>query len=250
MLTQSILITGCNKGIGLELICQLAQHPERPQYIFATCRNPDEATDLREIATSHEDVYVLQLDVTDHNSFARIRDDVSKVVGSAGLNVLFNNAGAFVSNSSVETLDPKQMMHAYNVNAIAPAMLTKALLPLLRQASARQSSGSKMSLSRAAVLNMSSLTGSFADNRSGGMYPSRMARAATNMLTKNLSIELKKDCILAVALNPGWVKTDQGGSNAPWTADYSVGKFLEFLPLLNEEHSGNLYWCDGRLVPW
>ena len=250
MLTQSILITGCNKGIGLELVRQLAQHKERPHFIFATCRNPESATELNQIAKSCENVHIFQLDVTDYKSFAHVRDEVSKVVGDLGLNVLFNNAGTSFPDHTVESLNPEQLMKAYQVNAIGPAMMAQTFLPLLRQASARRTEESCMSIKRAAILNMTALTGSLSDNGSGGLYPSRMSRAGTHMLTKNLSIELNKDGILAVALHPGWVKTDQGGPNAKWEVDFCVSKFMELLPNLNAEHSGNVYWCDGRLISW
>ena len=137
MLTRSILITGSNRGIGLELVRQFAQHPEAPEFIFAACRNPHTATELNDLAKTHPNVVVMEMDVTKYDTFDVAKQLVQEKVGERGLNVLFHNAGLLPRDRSIEDVDPENMRRAYEVNAIAPGMLAKAFLPLLRQASAQ-----------------------------------------------------------------------------------------------------------------
>lgn len=107
-----------------------------------------------------------------------------------------------------------------------------------------------MGIQRAAILNMSSVLGSIADNEQGGLYAYRTSKAALNAATKSLSRDLSPDGILCVALHPGWVRTGLGGSNAPLDVETSVDQLWETIIHLNEEHNGGFYQYDGKKLPW
>lgn len=97
---------------------------------------------------------------------------------------------------------------------------------------------------------MSSLLGSIQDNAQGGLYAYRMSKVALNMATKSMSIDLKDDKILCVAMHPGWVKTDMGGSHAPLTVENSCKKMVETILGLNETHNGGFIQYDGKTMAW
>jgi len=245
MFSKSVLVTGTNRGVGLELVHQLA---DKCEHVFAACRNPSEANALNEISQQHTNVVVMQIDVTKEEDIAACVSSISQTVGETGLSCLINNAGQIHRGNLVETT-AEDMRRLYAVNVIGPAMIAKACLPLLRKASS-VCGGSDMSVSRAAILNISSKVGSIADNSSGGKYAYRMSKAALNMFTKNLSIELKPDGILAVNIHPGWVQTDMGGANATTSAEQSVAGILSVASSFSETHNGGFYGWNGENIPW
>ncbi|XP_066253434.1 C-signal isoform X2 [Euwallacea similis] len=233
---KSILITGCNRGLGLGLVKQIVKATNQPQKVIATCRDVDKALDLCEIASQHKNLHILQL-------------DVGHIVGKEGLNVLFNNAGYSPKSTRINFVKADQLAETFAVNTIGPIMLTKALLPLLKQAvtiNEKESIGSR----RAAVINMSSMLGSIALNNDGGLYPYRCSKAAINMATKSLSVDLKSDGILITCVHPGWVKTDMGGSNAPMDIETSSSSLVKFITNLTEKHNGRFFQWDGKELQW
>lgn len=105
-------------------------------------------------------------------------------------------------------------------------------------------------MKRAAIINMSSILGSIDANVEGGIYGYRMSKSAINAATKSMAIDFKREKILCVALHPGWVKTDMGGSNAPMAIEESCQKMIETVFQLNESHNGGFYQYDGKRLPW
>ncbi|XP_054290185.1 C-factor-like [Macrosteles quadrilineatus] len=246
---KSVLITGCNRGIGLGLVKNLLSD-NSVKHIIATCRDPNQATNLQEaVKTTPGKVHVLQLDLKDFNSHDRIAKEVSSIVGDAGLNVLINNAGISTKFTRVNLVKAEQMIENLTVNTVAPLMLTKALIPLLKQASAANSS-QPLGSARAAVVNISSILGSIAENNQGGFYPYRTSKAALNAVTRSLSFDLKPDNILAVSIHPGWVKTDMGGPQAPLALDTAIPALVQLLKELGPQHNGGFYQYDGKQLPW
>ncbi|XP_049786928.1 C-factor [Schistocerca cancellata] len=245
---KSILITGCNRGLGLGLVNKLVQRNSLKNLI-ATCRNPQTAKDLNEIASCHKNVHILKFDVKDFNSYGEFSKSVADIVGEEGLNVLINNAGVSSKFTRVNLVKYEQMMENFTVNTVAPLMLTKALLPLLKQA-AQKNSAETFGVKKAAVINMSSVLGSIADNKQGGFYPYRSSKAALNAITRSLCFDLAADNILVVSMHPGWVKTDMGGTNAPLTVEQSVGNIVETLLKLDKSHNGCFIQYDGKQLPW
>jgi len=249
MLARSILITGCNRGLGLELVRQLIPQTEN---LIATCRNLENASDLRELADENENLKLLPLDVRDHNCFADFTEEISSMIGSEGLNLFINNAGVSPKSTRINFVTPQQMEETFLVNCISPLMLTKALLPLLKQAAASDPD-ENFRIPHAAVVNISSILGSLTSNegeRSGGLYPYRCSKAALNMVTRSLSSDLAAHNITVVSMHPGWVRTDMGGPNAPLSANESIETMIATLQELRPEHSGHFFNYDGEPLPW
>jgi NAD(P)-dependent dehydrogenase (short-subunit alcohol dehydrogenase family) len=246
---KSILVTGCNRGIGLGLIRRLVKHPNPPAHVIATCRSVEKAKELQQIATQHNNVHLLELDVRDYDRYEEFSKKVKEIVKEDGLNILFNNAGVSSKFTRIQLVKSEQMLEAFKVNTIGPIMLTKALLPLLKQAANNNSEG-PLGAQKAVVINTTSVLGSIALNNDGGFFPYRCSKAALNMATKSLSVDLLKDQILVTCVHPGWVKTDMGGSNAPLDVDTSVTGIIELIRNLNETHNGGFYQFDGQRLDW
>lgn len=245
----SLFITGANRGIGLEFVKQLTRLPQPPKHIFATCRNPNEAKDLQQLASEHNCVHVVKLDVTETSEYPGLVKTVETALNGEGLNVLINNAGVG-GRIQLNDVTGDQMMEYYRVNAVAPLLLVQAFLPLLKKAASTAADGSGLSCSRAAVVNISTKVASIDDNKSGGGYPYRASKVALNIITKSLSVDLKADGILAVVLHPGWVQTKMGGPNALISTETSVAGLLGTMEGLNEEASGSFFNYDGTVIPW
>ncbi|GFV49589.1 c-factor [Trichonephila clavipes] len=248
MKISSVLITGANRGIGLEFVKQFLDLPSAPNFIFATCRDPSKAEDLQKIAKSNPNVRILQLDVRENENFVEIKKQVEQEVGETGLNLLLNNAG-MLHRHSLEDVTMSAMMENFEVNTVSPLLLTKALLPLLKTAASKVG-GNNLSCARAAVVNITSKMGSIDDNTSGGCYPYRTSKAALNMVTKSLSCDLKPAGILAFVLHPGWVQTDMGGKGALINTTTSVNGMMSTIQQASEKHTGLMFNYDGEVIPW
>lgn len=250
----SLLITGANRGIGLEFVKQLTRLPQPPKHIFATCRSPSEAKDLLQLASKYDCVHIIKLDVTSTSEYPSLVKTVETTLNGEGLNVLINNAGIYV-RVPLEDVTEDLMMEHYRVNAIAPLLLVQAFLPLLKKAASASAAVNGLSCSRAAIINFTSIVASVGDNEngryeSGGRYPYRASKAALNIITKSLSVDLKPHGILAVVLHPGWVQTKMGGPNALISTETSVAGLLRTMQGLNEETSGSFLNYDGTVIPW
>jgi len=245
MFAKSVLVTGCNRGIGLGLVKQLAG---QTQHLFATCREPDEAHELRKVAEGHNHIIVLKLDVTNEKDIRTVVATIAEIVGDSGLNCVINNAGKN-HKDTLEVVSSEVLEKLYAINAIGPAMLVKACLPLLKKASAL-CIDSNMSVSRASILNISSIRGSFTDNTTARNYAYRMSKTALNMLTKSLSVELRSDCVLVVSISPGWVQTAIGGPKALISNTESADGIIKVASDFTEKYTGTFYGWDGENMPW
>nr|CAD7450131.1 unnamed protein product [Timema bartmani] len=128
--------------------------------------------------------------------------------------------------------------------------ISMAFLPLLKKA-ASQNPSLPFGVSRAAVVNMSSILGSITLNKKeGGFYPYRASKSALNAVTRSLSVDLKPDGIMALSLHPGWVKTDMGGASAPLSVQESATAIVRTLQSLGEKQNGAFLQFDGKELPW
>ena len=238
----NIFITGTSRGLGLEMVKQLVSRKTSGQ-IFATCRAPDQAVDLARIAAENKNVHLMQLDVTDCQSFPAVSEAVREMTGEAGLNILINNAGVAPKSTRITMVTEDQMMETFKTNVVAPVLLTKSLLPNLKE-------GVSHSNQSSLVVNISSILGSIAENTQGGLYPYRSSKAGVNAVSKSLSLDLAPNNILAVAIHPGWVQTDMGGKNAPLTSSQSIEGVLELIDNFSSEQNGGFYDNFGKQLPW
>lgn len=230
MPNYQVLITGANRGIGLEFTKQFAQDGWN---VIACCRNPQSAAALQALANTHPNIRIFNLDVAD---FAKI-DALALQLKNESIDVLINNAGVY-PDSSLGDADENEWLDAFKINSIAP----------LKMASAFSSHIAKSQLKKIATL--SSKMGSLSDNTSGGSYIYRSTKTAVNMVMKSLSIDLKPYGIAVVTLHPGWVKTDMGGSNALINTQTSVSGLRNVIEKLNLSNTGKFLAYDGKEIVW
>ncbi|KAL4228020.1 hypothetical protein ACF0H5_013458 [Mactra antiquata] len=246
---KSVLVTGSTQGIGLEFVKQFLKLPQPPKHIFASCIDPKAAKELNDISKENFSVKVLQLDVTDQQSCDNAKSFVESIVKDEGLTLLVNNAG-INRRCGFQDVTREDMRSHFEVNAMGPLFVTQTFYPLLKQSSSLQPD-LPMSCNKAAVVMLGSGQASFTENASGGMYPYRAAKVALNMMTLNMSYDLKQDGILCASIAPGWVKTDMGGPNALVTTEESVQSYFTMLGTLGEEHTGKFYHCVRNApIPW
>src|SRR5262249_19679296 len=139
-------------------------------------------------------------------------------LGDTAVDMVINNAGVSGgSHQSQRDMDFADALRTYDVDALGPLRISLALLPHLRRGAAKK------------LVHVTSGLGSIADNRSGGFFAYRMAKAALNMMSKNLAVELRGEGIASYVINPGWVQTDMGGSNAPVSVHDSVRAMLRVI---------------------
>ena len=217
------LITGANRGIGLEYCRQLK---DRGENVIAVCRST--SAELDDLGVSIE----TDIDITSDESVA----DLTKRLNGQSIDVLINNAG-IVERISLNNLDFDSIRKQFEVNAIGPLRLTQALLPNLHP-------GSK-------VIIMTSRMGSIEDNTSGGSYGYRMSKVALSMAGKSLSIDLKPQGIAVAILHPGLVKTRMTGfTDSGITPEQSVTGLLARIDELTIENTGTFWHSNGEVLPW
>ncbi|XP_054893422.1 C-factor [Poeciliopsis prolifica] len=247
---KSVLITGSSRGIGLQLVKELANSSNRPATIIATARDPAASAALQELSKTHSGLHIVTLDVSSEQSISSASEHVQSIVGNSGLNCLINNA-AIGFSTNISTVTPEAMMSMFQVNSVAPLFVTKAFMPLLETAAARSGG---MGIHRAAVINMSSVLGSitlnYGDAAKFRSYAYRTSKAALNMVTRCLAADLESSGILCMSLHPGWVRTDMGGPHADLTVEQSVSGILSVLFSLSERDHGEFLDYHGQKLQW
>ncbi|XP_039359467.1 C-factor-like isoform X2 [Mauremys reevesii] len=250
---RSVLVTGANRGIGLELVKQFLEKSNPPEWVFATCRDPEgeRAQQLKNLVSRHPNLVIVALEATDPASIKAAAATVEEHLKGSGLNLLINNAGMIKLNT-LESETPETMSLVYATNVTGPLL---AFLPLLKKA-AQGSNQKGLSCRKAAIVNMSSEAGSITNPliwHVGQAIAYRCSKAALNMLTKCQSLGYEGDGILSIAVHPGWVQTDMGNSlspEAPLTVDASVRGILNVLPTLSEKDNGAFVSWEGKVLPW
>lgn len=215
------LVTGCNRGIGLQLVRQLQ---ERGDDVIAVCRHPSDAlaaTDARVIDN---------IDVADGDSVSALR----QAVGDTQIDILINNAGILRSDT-FGAIDYDEMLEQYRVNALGPLRVTEALADNLHD-------GAKVAI-------VTSRVGSIEDNGSGGNWGYRASKTAVNMIGTNLMHELKPRGIAVALLHPGLVATDMTNMNGISPEDSARG-LIERIDELTLDSSGTFWHAEGYVLPW
>lgn len=248
MSPRSIFITGCNRGIGLELVRQFLSSPSPPDHLFATYRSEAKSGELLELAQTSPTVHAIQLDVDDTASFPQVVDQVDKVLGESGLNLLINNSGLLPQNRDLQAVTPEDMVAAFRTNCVAPLFLARAFLPLLKRAADGQSG--PLGVDRAAIIQMSTAVASIAENSGGGLYAYRCSKSALNMSMKSLSVDLVDSGVLVLAIHPGWVLTEMGGPNAQISTNTCCSTMLDTLAGLTEKDHGGFLRYNNTAIPW
>jgi len=226
------VVTGANRGIGLELTRQLL---ERGDMVEAGARDPSTARELAGLGKRPAGkLRVHAVDVSDDASVRAF----ARSIGDVAVDVLINNAGVLGKMQSLEELDLEDVVHTFRVNALGALAVTRALLPNLRKGSARK------------VVHVSTGMASISDNTSGGAFGYRMSKAALNIASKSMAVNLRGERIISVVMNPGWVQTDMGGRGAPTPVHESAAGILEVTDALSLEKSGMFLDYRGGTIAW
>lgn len=221
----TVLITGANRGLGLEFARQYAADGWT---VIGTARSPDRADDLKAL-----DVQVLQLDVTDQASI----DALVATLDGRAIDMLINNAGIFPRVGKIDEVDAGDYSLTLMVNTLGPVLVTQALMPNLRASEMKR------------IVNITSRLGSIELN-SGNFYGYRESKAALNMFTKTLGTELGPEGFICLTIHPGWVRTDMGGPTANLSPEESVTGMRAVIDSLAPEDNGTYRSYAGEAVPW
>jgi NAD(P)-dependent dehydrogenase (short-subunit alcohol dehydrogenase family) len=226
----TVLVTGASRGIGLEFVRQwLAKGAN----VIAGARNPNSSTELSSLLDSESEgrLKLVQLDVADERSV----EHLAGAVGTSEIDLLINNAGIL----TVETLDNMDfgaILEQFKINALGALRVTHTLLGSLRDG--------------ARIINMTSRMGSLDDNTSGGYYGYRMSKAALNMVTRSLAVDLKSRGIVVIAMHPGMVQTDMTRGFGMLTAEASVAGINQVIEKLSMDQTGLFLHYQGTPLPW
>ena len=227
---HQVLVTGANRGLGLEFSKQYAADGWN---VLACCRHPQSALDLQSLAAAHSNVKIHTLDVAD---FAQI-DALALQLKDESIDVLINNAGVYPHSSFGDT-NYDDWANGFKVNSMAPLKMAEAFVQHLTRGQLKK------------IATLTSKMGSIEDNTSGESYSYRASKTAVNMVMKSLSIDLKPYGISVITLHPGWVQTDMGGSNALISVQTSVSGLRKVIENLSLDTTGKFIAYDGKAMPW
>ena len=225
---KTALITGANRGIGLEFVKQLR---EKGYYIFGACRHPKDAPELNALADE-----VFQLDVTNDTHITLLKQHL----GNRPIDLLINNAGTSGEQGvTVGNVDRDNFMNVLNTNCISVVKFSDALLPNLEASEDKR------------ILVISSRMGSISDNERGRSYAYRSSKAALNCVMRSFAIDVKDKGIKVMLIHPGWVKTAMGGPDALVDVQTSVsGMLAQAEQYFSESHAEVLRRFDGEVIAW
>ena len=222
----TVLISGANRGIGLELARQYAADGAQ---VVAGVRDPDAATALKAVAG----VEVHALDVADDASVKAFR----QAVGERPIDVLIANAGVFGAQQRLGDFDFADWLKTYSVNSLGPVRLAQAFLPNVR------AGGAKTMAAITSTLGSTSAHG-------GDMFGYRASKAALNNAWAGLAAALKGEGVTCLLLHPGWVQTDMGGAGAQITPQQSANGLRQRIAEAGSARSGKPFAYDGKPLPW
>jgi NAD(P)-dependent dehydrogenase (short-subunit alcohol dehydrogenase family) len=227
---KNIVITGANRGIGLEL----AKHYCSLDYtVIGICRESSEALD------NIADMVISDIDVRSEDSIAMVAEVLASTLINSDsgqkIDVLINNAGVFM-NESLEEMNFDSIQTQFEVNAIAPLRITHAFQSMLFE-------GSKVAL-------ITSRMGSIADNGSGAYYGYRASKAALNAFGKTLAIDLKPKGVAVALLHPGFVQTRMVGFNGHISPEQAASGLAERIEELTLENTGSFWHSNGEALAW
>ncbi|MDP6165856.1 MAG: SDR family oxidoreductase [Gammaproteobacteria bacterium] len=226
---QHILITGANRGIGLQLTKHYLQAGCQ---VIATYRNAHDCKQLEDLQCPQ--LALIQADVGNDQDL----NNLAQFLHGRGLDLIINNAGVFgPRNQELGTIDRETWRQVLEINTISPLMLAQALADNLAQ-------------NKGTLAIISSKVGSIDDNSGGAGYMYRSSKTAVNQVVKSLSIDLAPYKIPVVALHPGWVRTDMGGPNGLIDVQESVSGLSHVIDRISMKQTGQFFNYDGSRIPW
>lgn len=227
---STVLITGGNRGLGLEFARQYAASGWN---VIATARDPDDPGALAALARSSPSVRVEEFDATVDAAYP----ELARRVRGTPLDLVICNAGV-MTRRGFGGSEWQDWERHFRINSYAPMRLAEALADSLAAGPTRK------------FVALTSLLGSIGENHSGGMYAYRASKAAANAVLKSLSVDLASRGIIVLAMHPGWVKTDLGGPMAPLDVTTSVTGMRAVIDGATQAQSGEFRQWDGATLPW
>lgn len=229
----TVLITGANRGLGLEFARQYAAEG---WLVFAACRSPDGATELRQLAkNAGARMTILPLDVMDTVSVRA----AAAALGGSPIDLLLNNAGVGgPSGQRLGNLDYSAWARVLDANTLGPMRVAEAFLENVAASHDKR------------IVTITSGMGSIADNTSGGRYAYRSSKSAVNSVMKSLAVDLASRGITCIVLNPGWVRTDMGGAGGTLAPEESIRAMRSVIAALTPEDTGQFFNYNGKQYPW
>ncbi len=223
---MNVLITGTNRGIGLELA---RLYKEQGQNVYAICRNSSD--ELKRLGVK----IFLGIDLSNKSALQSVAQEVKQNLAGAPIDILINNAG-ILRTETFENMNFDTIREQFEINSIAPIRTTKILFNLLQ-------SGSK-------VVMITSRMGSIADNTSGGQYGYRMSKVALNIAAVSLAHDIKPQGIMVGIIHPGYVRTDMTGKNGNINSEEAARQIAQRIEELNLDTSGTYLHANGEILPW
>jgi NAD(P)-dependent dehydrogenase (short-subunit alcohol dehydrogenase family) len=232
-MSKTILVTGANRGIGLEMVKQYAELGDN---VLACCRDPDKAIELQTLAKNISNIKIYKLDVNDLSNI----DQLATQLSDAPIDILINNAGVGGMDASFGKVEYDDFLSTLKVNTIAPVMIAQALLKQVLKGNDK------------IIVNISSVLGSIElhQDNSWGHLTYRVSKSALNSATRAMANKLNESKVIVLAMHPGWVQTDMGGKDAHITPEQSVEGIKNFLKSVSLENSGNFFSYEGESLPW
>lgn len=230
----TILVTGSNRGLGLEWVRHYA---DKGWQVLATCRNPELAKDLKQLAYQFPNIVIHPLDITHADQISML----AKTLSGTSIDLLINNAGVYFekwAQDGLAKIDYQDWEESFRTNCLGAVRVTESLYKNVAMSEKKL------------VVAITSHMGSIADITNPYDYAYRSSKSALNTTMKGMSLELKQYGVGMLLLHPGWVKTRMGGDNAPITPKQSVDGMAQLISKFTPPMSGQFYRYDGIQMPW
>ncbi|WP_162063923.1 SDR family oxidoreductase [Vibrio taketomensis] len=229
---STVLITGANRGLGLEFVRQYAAMGWQ---VLATCRTPEKAELLGQLAMEYPQVKLIKLDVTNEDEINLL---ATQLKGQA-IDHLILNAGVLGEDcAKLGEMTQAKWLEVLTINTVAPALLIQALQDNVAASEHKT------------IIGISTRVASLGDNSSGNMYSYRTSKAALNQILVSAAQNLREQAVKTLAIHPGWVQTDMGGDSATFTPQESVAGIISVAQNLTLEGSGSFRVFDGSTIEW
>ena len=229
-MSKTVVITGANRGLGLELCKQYLAEGHK---VYACCRSPESAEELLKLKQEAAGrLEAVPLDVTNAAQLTNLK----YMLQGQSIDLLINNAGVYGQRLSFGEVDEQEWMKVLHINTVAPLLVVQELVDLMA--------------ADGKILLMTSKMGSIEDNTSGGSYIYRSSKAALNAVGKSLALDLFDRGISVAICHPGWVQTDMGGPNALINTETSIRGLRDVMEQLTIDKSGQFFSYDGSIIPW
>jgi len=230
----TLLVTGSNRGLGLEWVHQYAQDGWR---VHASCRHPAEAGELRSLAKRYPNISIHRLDTTHQDEIQALATELRE----QAVDVLINNAGVYLEkfdDALGARLSYDDWLHTFKVNTLGAVRMTEAFVDHVARSERRL------------IVAISSHMGSIAEISEPGSYYYRSSKAALNAAMKGLSVELRRRGVGVLLLHPGWVQTRMGGPGARISTAESVAGMRALVEKFNLDDTGRFFRYNATEIPW